>query len=565
MADPFQQSLDKLIARFPALDRRQGTRRPNSVTAIDVDGLTLRVAQATARGARGVITDVVAGEIEFPADADRSDAAVLGRAIASALARLRVRPGAVVMGVPRAQVLLRTVTVPMIPNVRELASVIHLQIAKDLPFRMEEAVIDFKVLRQIAPPARPDAEADGSTAASGNKTGAGAPLPKLEVLVAAAKREVIEFYVQTAKEAGLKLVGLGWLSHANACCVEACGVVEGEQGVALVSLRPDEVGIDIIAQQSLLFSRGATFQGPPESPATGAGMEPAAFVEAVTIEVVRSIHSYGGMSPHAPITKVLVGGVTGQEPAVAEALSRRLNLPCSVLDPAVALDLPKAARAAAPGAISAIGLALGGVDAQGLAFDFLNPKRPAVQRNLRRIRVLSGLAAAAVLVAVLLGVRTWMVNNRNETYRALQVELAAEGKNTPTYRRMLQQAATVKTWNGEGRNWLEHYAHLSAVLPRSEEVYLSSLALGSGGTIRFAVQARNGQVLAKLDKQLRAAGYDVKPLAITPGADRNGYDFRSTVELIVPAKMKLELAKVRPPARPTDDASLENTKKVKKK
>jgi 6-phosphogluconate dehydrogenase (decarboxylating) len=61
--------------------------------------------------------------------------------------------------------------------------------------------------------------------------------------------------------------------------------------------------------------------------------------------------------------------------------------------------------------------------------------------------------------------------------------------------------------------------------------------------------------------ELVAAGYDVKPLAVTPGADRNGYNFRTTVELTVPSKLKFDLTKLTPPARPADDASLENTRK----
>ena len=71
------------------------------------------------------------------------------------------------------------------------------------------------------------------------------------------------------------------------------------------------------------------------------------------------------------------------------------------------------------------------------------------------------------------------------------------------------------------------------------------------------MQARSGEILAKLDKQLRAAGYDVKPLAITPGADRHGYEFRSSVELIVSDKMTIDLSKVKAPARPADDVSLD--------
>jgi hypothetical protein len=121
---------------------------------------------------------------------------------------------------------------------------------------------------------------------------------------------------------------------------------------------------------------------------------------------------------------------------------------------------------------------------------------------------------------------------------------------------MRVQADTIEDWLSEGRQWLEHYAYLSAILPASEDVYLTSLSMSGKGTIRLSVQARSGDVLARLDKQLRAAGYDVKPLAISPGSDRYGYDFRSTVELGIPEKMKIDLANARPPARPADDASL---------
>ena len=75
------------------------------------------------------------------------------------------------------------------------------------------------------------------------------------------------------------------------------------------------------------------------------------------------------------------------------------------------------------------------------------------------------------------------------------------------------------------------------------------------------MQARNGEILAKVDRLLRAAGYDVKPLAVTPGADRNGYGFRTTVELTVPPKLQIDLAKLTPPPRPSDDVSLDPPKK----
>src|SRR5688572_18701690 len=123
---------------------------------------------------------------------------------------------------------------------------VHLQVGRDLPFRMDEAVVDFKVRRQINP----------LPVVSGEKTEP-APPPKLEVLVAAVKTDVVDLWRQTAEIAGVKLSALGLLPYANARCVEACHVAEGAEAFALVSLRPDEVNIDVIGEQALLFSRGA--------------------------------------------------------------------------------------------------------------------------------------------------------------------------------------------------------------------------------------------------------------------------------------------------------------------
>jgi hypothetical protein len=86
---------------------------------------------------------------------------------------------------------------------------------------------------------------------------------------------------------------------------------------------------------------------------------------------------------------------------------------------------------------------------------------------------------------------------------------------------------------------------------------VTSFSVASQGTIRLAVQAQSGDILAKLDQKLRAAGYDVKPLPISPGADRFGYEFRSNVELIPTPKLKIDLSRTKPAARPSDDGSLD--------
>ena len=138
---------------FQQLRRRFRVRQAGEITALDVDGPVLRVVQAATRGADTIITRVAAAPLELAADADRSDPAVLAKAIRAALDSLHLRVGLAVMGVPRAQVVLRTLSLPVIANFRELASIVHFQVSKDLPFRKEHAVIDFRVRRQPLAPA----------------------------------------------------------------------------------------------------------------------------------------------------------------------------------------------------------------------------------------------------------------------------------------------------------------------------------------------------------------------------------------------------------------------------
>lgn len=538
-------------------------RRPSPIarlTALDLDGTTLRVAHAQARG---VFSRVAAVPLELPAEADRNDPLAVGLAVSRALAALGLKPSAVVMGIPRARVVLRTLTLPPVSRADELASVVYLQVGRDLPFPAAEAVIDFKVRRHLptapvspegAAPAGPVAPAGAaaSAAPAAPASPVAAPAPgRLEVLAAAVKTEVVDFHRRVAEHAGLKLAALGLLPQANARCVEACQVADGDEVFALVTLRPDEVGIDIIGSQTLLFSRGAAVRPGGETAA------PEAFVSAAAIEVVRSLAAYGGMEAHPPVAKLVVAGATGQEAGVVAALAGRLSLPCTLLDPAASLGLPGEAGPAAAGGLGTLGLVLGYGDPAGLPFDFLHPKRPAVPRDLRRTLTLAVAAGLTLLLVGVLGVRSSLVSRRTAILNAAQAELAEAEKKRPVYRRLTQQTTVVEDWIKGGRDWLEHYAYLTSILPPSEEIYLTSLTVSTEKAIRLAVQARSGETLARLEKQLRAAGYEVKPIAITPGADRFGYEFRSTVELAIPDRLKPDLHRVKPPPRPLDDVSLD--------
>lgn len=210
------------------------------ITALDWDGSLLRAAQSVERGGRAEIVHLAAGRVEgsLGLDQPEADAQAIGGRLARALHALGVKPGAVVMGIPRGVVFLRTLSLPKPQTPSELAAMVNFQISKDLPFRAEEAIIDFQVNGQFAaktPPAvvgapaetptAPAAPAPAPPAATPEAPPANgappAPAEKLEVLVAVVKKEVVEHCQRVARAAGFTLAALGLDSYANARSLEA--------------------------------------------------------------------------------------------------------------------------------------------------------------------------------------------------------------------------------------------------------------------------------------------------------------------------------------------------------
>ena len=548
------------------------------ITALDWDGRILRVAQSVWRGGKAEVEKVATEPLEHTFDVVKSDPAVAGACLAEAVQRLKLKPSAVVMGIPRSLVFLRTLSLPPAETAETLAAMVYFQISRDLPFRSEDAVVDFQVNTPaaVADPAAPAESELGGTPRP-------AAAAKVEVLVAVVKKEVVNFYERVAAAAGLRLAALGFQSYANARGLKACWPASGRGTVALVALRQQEVIIDIIAGETVLFSRTASLaraQAPEDlaiplvedangneeprsaAKAGAAANDDAGLIDLIRIEVVRSLHNYTGLDCRQPVETILVAIENDQVEAIVKALSEGCKLPCRRLALA-ALGAPGAvpeqARRTAD-ALTAVGLALSAQDQTAWPFDYLHPKRPPAPRSWRPANWLAVAGAVVVLLAGAWGVRAALIYQRQKAKDALLAELdVAAGKRT-VYRDMRIRAKVVRDWVAERREWLDHWACLSAVLPDCTEVYVSSIAAGSRGVLHVSLQARSGEILAQVDKRLREAGYGLRPLAITPTSDRYGYSFQTSIELTLPANLKQEWKTLTAPPRPADDGSLERKK-----
>jgi len=522
--------IDKLARRF----RPAG---PRQFVAVDFDSRSVRIVHARQTGKSTRIDTLYTNPM--PPDLDPNDAEATGKFLRASLKDFskNTKTGlgryGVLMSVPRRMAVLKPLVLPPGTRPVETASMVRFQVEKDLPFNGDEAVIDFTTTNHLdlAEPAHNgDEEAEG-----------------ISVLVGAVSGKVVEHYLQIARAAGVKLRRLGLRPYANMKCVDACVHRGEEETVVAVHITSDETEINVLRGSSLAFCRSAVIEIPP-----GEQSQNAAAVEPVVKEIVRSIHSYSSVQDHGDISAVLVAGGTGIESQVLKQIEKRLGLHCELLTPSAALDLPDRSDASAYAA--AIGLAIAH-QGSALPFDFLNPKRPPVKRNVKKMRAT---AIAAGLVALLLGVLV----ARGAYLGGMEADLADYRnqekewkKNTADSKALARRAEVCEAWKRARTNWVDHLTYISQVAPGCEDLYVrTSIQTGQNGTIRFSVYGKSHETLVKFKARLAEAGYDPQSKGAGP-SDRRDYTHSEEIELTVKPGMVANLTKHKHVPRPEDDDS----------
>jgi len=516
----------------PWFFKRLAGWKAGRVCAIDFDGRRLRLVLADVGGGQARIERLMT--VDLPSHLDLADAAAVGTYLAGALERLGLRGVPVVMNVPRAKAIFRPLVLPPTEDDSELAEMVRFQAQKELSFRPEEAVIDFTLEAHYGLEPLPE-EAPGGK----------------HVLAAAVQKAVGDYYRLVAEAAGVRLLCLGLRPYANIRCAEAYAGA-ADASLAIVHLTAGEAEVDVLEAGGLTFSRAADITLPVD----GDPAQRAAAIAEVIQEVARSLQSYLGVEHDRRIDRVLVAGGTGIEAEVSEMLARRLRMTCEVFDPSASLpvrDIPDDVSAF----ISALGLAVAQGDAAAPPFDFLNPKRPAVRRNVMRTTLLvGGSALVLIIVSAFAGAAIHLY--RAQASVAEQEKILKELRDANKKVQVLaKRVGVIEGWLNEGRNWLDQWAALSAIFPSCQEVYVTSLKTAGEGSVTLSLKARNNNAIDDLGKRLAEAGYGFKPGQVTTTSDPFGYDYATSVQVIVEPDMTLALADLKAVPRPDDDVSAE--------
>jgi len=526
------------MANFLQKFRDRMARTSRRFVGIDFDSRRVHIVYAH-RGAKGP-EFLRFHTVDVPAEVQVADPLSFGPFLHKSLRKLHLASHPVVMNVPRSQAVLKPLTLPAGTVAAEVASMVRFQVDKELPFRSEDAVIDYTL-------------AGGHFGTEHSATTEG-----MHVLVAAVRLPSVAYYRQLAQTSGLQLLRLGLRPNADARCVLACHQDRSDDSVAFVHVNFDEIEIDVLTGDTLAFTRSVSVKGPsvavatanaplplagsdpkaaadnlsaalatltsgpnsgvgvspaseargvgvsPASEARGAGVSPASEEEpeltsliinagetpvrheggtpsprlaaTAAVEIARSLQSFQALQRTGRIGTILIAGDTGIEQTLVDDLAKRLNVRCELFTPSPALDKK---HAKTNGAFAAtIGLAIGQA-AERFTFDFLNPKQSLAPRDARKIRVAAAVIAAAVLLVGLLWANASYLDGKTQQLAAAATEEKKQKDIADRLAMVAEQTRNIEGWAQTRQDWLAHWAFLSDLLPDAKSAYIQNLTITS--------------------------------------------------------------------------------------
>ncbi|MCG3136685.1 MAG: hypothetical protein HJJLKODD_00520 [Phycisphaerae bacterium] len=433
-----------------------------------------------------------------PPQLDIRSAAVMAVFIRQVLDRARMRASATVIDVPRDQAVLNAMSLPAV-SVNDLAGMVNLQLAKELPFPAAEAVVDFAV----------------TEVHEQNRTA--------DVLVAAIRREVLNFLQEVCQRAGLKLERVGLRPYANMVAIKQMLGGRSSGRVMFVDVGPTLTEIGILRDGALVFSRAASVHlddyrevagpaggsdaGMMEIEITPANSLPALrksdpeqkAIDTLLVEITRSAEAYRSTDPGARFDQIVVAGSSGLERRLLEGISKRFLVQAQRYSPGSIMRQSTLSEDQQSALAAAIGLGLGQAHDHDLHFDFMHPKR-VLDAAERRKKWLPYIGAAAG-VLILLGAAAWWVGIRPYRQQIALVEKDIQRLEGDLQR--LSEAATVvqkvQRWQAEQLVWPDELVQLLSVLPDARKAHLQDLTLaGAKGEISFELVASDHAVIYQL-------------------------------------------------------------------
>lgn len=270
---------------------------------LDIDGRYLAAAQVeSGRVVRGASLDLPEGLV---ADGEVVNRDGLAEALKSFAAEVGL-PKNVRLGVANQQIVVRVVELPRIEDEKQREAAVRFQAAEAIAMPLDDAVLDHQVAGYVEAP-------DGT--------------PRMQVVLVAARRSMIEALLDAAKHAGLKPEGVDLDAFALVRAL-ASSNDDGDQDSACVFCHLGGVSnLAIAVGPACYFTRPLSAVWDEED--AGARLAD---------EIRLSIDYYMTQQQAKPVGTVVLSGPGSSDEQLVESLGMHLGLPTKVAAPLGALD-----------------------------------------------------------------------------------------------------------------------------------------------------------------------------------------------------------------------------------
>jgi type IV pilus assembly protein PilM len=345
-------------------------KKPNSVVGLDIEAGSIAATEVRSNGSAELVGSAIApldpgtfheGEV---LDADRL-AAALKRLFAEHKLGKQVR-----LGVGNQRVVVRTVRLPAIEDPAQMEAAVRFQAQEQVPMPLDQAVLEHQVV-------------GGVPAEEGQA-------PQVDVIVVAARRDMVASFLEPIRRAGLEPLGVDLSAFGMIRALAGVGEVAPTPSGEAVPERPssavlfcsvgDVTNLAVARGRSCLFTRvsHAGLEGISEALAGALGLtaehatqwlshvgleRPAAEIEGdpEVVERVRqaleggvttlldelrlSLDYYGAQEAALPVERIVLCGPASSIPGLAPRMEADLGLPIVVARPAALGGLEDGAAA----------------------------------------------------------------------------------------------------------------------------------------------------------------------------------------------------------------------------
>ena len=309
--------------------------RIRETVGIDIGSSSVKLVQI--REQKGVYHLLSAGILPLPAEAivDNTlmDSSSIVETIRNLVRNLDISAKDVASSISGNAVIIRKIVLPSMTS-EELEDQIHWEAEQYIPFDINDVNIDFQILGQD--------ENDPS---------------RINVLLVASKRDIVNDYIAVFNETGLKLAVVDVDSFAVQNAFEINYDVFPEEVVALVNIGASIMNLNIVKDGISLFTRDVQIGGSlytdeiqkqlgvsseeaerikisGECPAPGKLNDIISRLnETLALEMRRSLDFYNSTAGEGKISRIMLSGGAAKTKMLIEAVSQRMAVPVEIMNP----------------------------------------------------------------------------------------------------------------------------------------------------------------------------------------------------------------------------------------